>query len=70
MEEKEYFVMWAIDLYASSPEEAAKKALEYIVNGTAKVFEVTQDEDSISEAKELSDNGKFTTIDLVNEEDW
>ena len=37
----EYEVIWSCDITADSPEEAAKEALDYILNTDARVFGIT-----------------------------
>lgn len=40
---KTYKITWSIEISADSPEEAAKEALDSIINGCAKVFEVSEE---------------------------
>ena len=37
---REYIVKWDIEVIASSPEQAAREALDSIINGSAKIFSV------------------------------
>lgn len=57
---KEYRIKWEIDLMAKDPIEAAKEALDSIINGDAKFFTV------VSLDKE--DKGVETSVDLGIEE--
>jgi hypothetical protein len=56
---KQYYVSWHIDIYADTPQEAARKALEIQRNpdSTATVFEVRDEAE-----------GRTTTVDLLTEE--
>lgn len=40
MEIKSYRIIWEIDIDAADPKSAAEEALDSIVNGSSKVFEV------------------------------
>ena len=40
---KQYSVTWSIEVLASSPENAALLALDNIMIGTTRIFEVTED---------------------------
>ena len=55
---KSYNVTWSIEIIAASAEEAALIALDHIMIGSARIFEVTE---NISNHTEL--------IDLENKDD-
>ena len=48
----EYEVIWSCDITADSPEEAAKEALDYILNTDARVFGIT---DNITKERTIVD---------------
>lgn len=58
--EKQFLVMWEIDIFAETPREAAEKArtIQLDANSTATVFEVIE-----------SDSAHMHHIDLLEEED-
>lgn len=57
-EKRDFVVRWQMDISATSPQEAAEKALAYIVDpeSSAKVFDVIHVDDTGNETE--------TTIDL------
>lgn len=42
---KNYTITWKIELLATNPQQAAIEALDSIINGTAKVFDVIEAKD-------------------------
>lgn len=52
--QREYLVTWAIDIYAESPEEAAREALR-----------IQRDPDNIATVFEIRLGDESTTVDLA-----
>jgi hypothetical protein len=61
-----YRIIWEVELDADNPLEAAKEALDYIINGEARFFEVRQEWD---DKDNLLDKPVIYGVDLLEGED-